>query len=97
MRVAATGPVSKIYKSLVVEGRKAANAGGWYSDSGLDSGRLGFYAVAAEGVSAEELDAGIDAVLARLRPDGVTQQELDRARDPSTAESTGNAQRTAKV
>jgi zinc protease len=86
MRVAATGPVSKIYKSLVIEGRKAANAGGWYSDSGLDSGRLGFYAVAAEGVTAEELDKGIDAVIERLHKDGVTQQELDRARASYIAE-----------
>jgi zinc protease len=86
MSIAATGPVSKIYKSLVVEDRKAANAGGWYSDSGLDSGRLGFYAIAAEGVTAEELDQGIDAVIERLRQDGVTQQELDRARASYIAE-----------
>ncbi len=58
MRVAATGSVSKIYKRLVIEDRKAANAGGWYSDSGLDSGRLGFYAIAAEDVTAEELEQG---------------------------------------
>ena len=58
MRVAAAGSISKIYKRLVIEDRKAANAGGWYSDSGLDSGRLGFYAIAAENVSAEDLDAG---------------------------------------
>ena len=49
-------------------------------------GRLGFYAVAAEGVSAEELDTGIDAVIERLRQDGVTQQELDRARASYIAE-----------
>ena len=56
MRVAAAGSVSKIYKQMVIEDQKAANAGGWYSDSGLDSGRLGFYAIAAEKVSAEELE-----------------------------------------
>jgi zinc protease len=86
MRIAAAGSVSKIYKRLVVEDRKAANAGGWYSDSGLDSGRLGFYAVAAEGVSAEELDEAIDGVIARLREEGVTQEELDRARASYIAE-----------
>jgi zinc protease len=42
MRVAASGSVSKLYKRLVIEEKKAASAGGWYSDSGLDSGRLGF-------------------------------------------------------
>ncbi len=70
MRIAATGSVSKIYKRLVIEDKKAANAGGWYSDSGLDSGRLGFYAIAAENVSAEELDKAIDAVIEELTREG---------------------------
>ena len=86
MRVAVSGSVSKIYKRLVVENRKAANAGGWYSDSGLDSGRLGFYAVAAEGVTAEELEKGFDEVIEDLRQGGVTQEELDRARASYIAE-----------
>ena len=59
MRIAATGSVSKIYKRLVIEDKQAANAGGWYSNSGLDSGRLGFYAIAAENVGAEALDKAI--------------------------------------
>ena len=86
MRVAATGSVSKIYKRLVIEDKKAANAGGWYSDSGLDSGRLGFYAIAAEGVSAEELEQAIGGVIEDLLRDGVTQEELDRARASYIAE-----------
>ncbi len=86
MRVAATGSVSKIYKRLVIEDKKAANAGGWYSDSGLDSGRLGFYAIAAEDVSAEELEQAIGGVIEDLRRDGVTQEELDRARASYIAE-----------
>jgi zinc protease len=86
MRIAAAGSISTIYKRMVIEGRKAANAGGWYSDSGLDSGRLGFYAIAAENVSAEELEQGIDAVIADLRENGVTQAELDRARAAYLAE-----------
>jgi zinc protease len=86
MRVAATGSVSKIYKRMVIEDRKAANAGGWYSDSGLDSGRLGFYAIAAENVSAEELEREIDVVIADLCEQGVTQEELDRARASYLAE-----------
>jgi zinc protease len=86
MRVAATGSVSQIYKRLVIEEKKAANAGGWYSDSGVDSGRLGFYAIAAKDVTAEELEAAIDGVIASLRDKGVTQEELDRARASYLAE-----------
>jgi zinc protease len=86
MRIAASSSVSKLYKKLVIEEKKAASAGGWYSDSGLDSGRLGFYAIAAEKVSAEELEKAIDGVIADLRENGVTQAELDRARASYIAE-----------
>jgi zinc protease len=86
MRVAAAGSISTIYKRLVIEDKKAANAGGWYSDSGLDSGRLGFYAIAAENVSAEDLEKAIDGVIEDLRANGVTQEALDRARAAYLAE-----------
>ena len=86
MRIAATGSVSKIYKRLVIEDKQAANAGGWYSDSGLDSGRLGFYAIAAENVGAEALDKAIADVIEELKEKGVTQAELDRARASYIAE-----------
>ena len=86
MRVAAAGSISKIYKRLVIEDRKAANAGGWYSDSGLDSGRIGFYAIAAENISPDELDREIDLVIEDLKQNGVTQEELDRARASYLAE-----------
>jgi zinc protease len=86
MRIAATGSVGRVYKRLVVEDKKAANAGGWYSDSGLDSGRLGLYAIAAESVTAEDLDKAISGVVEDLKQNGVTQDELDRARDSYIAE-----------
>jgi zinc protease len=86
MRIAAMGPTSRIYKRLVIEQKKAANAGGWFSDTGLDGGRLGFYAIAAEKVTAEELEQAIDGVLAELAETGVTQEELDRARNAFLAD-----------
>jgi zinc protease len=86
MRIAAVGSVSRLYKRLVVEQKKAASAGGWYSDSGLDSGRVGFYAIGAEKVSPAELEAAMDGVIEELREGGVTQAELDRARSAYLAE-----------
>jgi zinc protease len=86
MRIAATGPVSRIYKRLVIEGKAAASAGGWYSDSGLDGGRLAFYAIASAAASSAELNEAIGAVIAELRENGVTQGELDRARSAYLAE-----------
>jgi len=86
MRIVAAGSVSKIYKRMVIEDKLAANAGGWYSDSGLDSGRLGFYAIAAEKVGADVLDKAISGVIEELKQSGVTQAELDRARASYIAE-----------
>jgi len=79
-RIAAHGATSRVYKRLVVEQNTAASAGGWYSESGLDSGRISFYAIAGENHTAEEMAAAIDDVIEDLRKNGVTQEELDRAR-----------------
>jgi zinc protease len=86
MRIAASGPVSRLYKRLVIEQKTAASAGGWYSDSGLDAGRIAFYAIGAEKISPAELEQAIDCVIAELREGGVTQAELDRARSAYLAE-----------
>jgi zinc protease len=86
MRAAAIGSVSRLYRRLVVERKQAASAGGWYSDSGLDSGRLAFHAVGTNEVSAEELEAALRSVIEELREGGITQAELDRARKAYLAE-----------
>jgi zinc protease len=86
MRVAASGPVSRVYKRLVIEQKTAASAGGWYSDSGLDAGRVAFYAIGAEKITPAELEKAMDGVIAELCEGGVTQGELDRARSTYLAE-----------
>jgi zinc protease len=86
MRIAVQGSTGRLYKKLVVERKKAASAGGWYSDSGLDAGRLAFYAIAADGVLPEELNEEIGSVIDELKDSGVTQEELDRARNSYIAE-----------
>ncbi|MDJ0514300.1 MAG: pitrilysin family protein [Methyloceanibacter sp.] len=85
-RVMAHGSTGRIYKSLVVDEKAAASAGGWYSDSGLDSGRIGFYAIAGEDDTPEQMEAAIDKVIDDVRENGVTQDELDRARAGLLAE-----------
>lgn len=86
MRVAVSGSAGKLYRQLVVADKLAASAGGWYADSGIDSGRIAFYAIAAEHVSPEDLEAGLDRFIAELKENGVTQAELDRARRAYLAE-----------
>ncbi len=81
MKVLSSGSTSRMYKSLVVEQKKAASAGGWYSGTGLDSGRLGVYAVASNGVEIADVEKAMDEVIAEFIEKGATQKELDRARN----------------
>ena len=74
------GATSRLYRSLVVEAKIAAAAGANYSGDGLDSGTFTVYAVPAAGESIEAVESELDAVLADVVADGVTEEELERAR-----------------
>jgi zinc protease len=62
MKIAASGSTSRLYKKLVVESKVASSAGGDYSGSGLDSGTISIYAIAADGVPLEKVEALADDV-----------------------------------
>lgn len=80
MKIAGSGTTSRIYKKLVVESKLATSAGGDYSGSGLDGGTISLYAVAADGVPLPKVEAAIDDVLADIVKNGVTDNELARAK-----------------
>ena len=86
MKIAGLGGTSRIYQKLVVEEKLASSAGGWYSGLALDSGSIGIYGVAAEGVSLEKVEQAMDRVVHDLRENGVTDAELDRAKKQFIAE-----------
>jgi zinc protease len=86
MKIAAQGSTSRVYQKLVVEEKIASGAGGWYSGSSLDSGSIGLYATAAEGVGLDKVEAGFDRVLHELREKPVTADELQRAKKAFIAE-----------
>ena len=86
MKIAASGSTSRLYKKVVVESKLASSAGGDYSGSGIDSGSLSLYAVAADGVSLEKVEAAIDAVFADVVKNGVTDAELTRAKSAYLAD-----------
>jgi len=81
------GQTSRIYTSLVVDQQIAVSAAGWYIGSSLDDGTIGFFAIPAEGVSMQEVEAAMDAEIAALLADGVTEEEVDRARRTLVAEA----------
>ena len=52
----------------------------------MDSGIFGVYGAPNPGADVEKVEAAIDAVLADLLKNGVTQKELDRVRNQTVAE-----------
>jgi zinc protease len=80
-----TSQTGRLYKKLVVQEKKAASAGGWFSGSARDSGRFGFYIITADGVSLEELETLLDSVVKEVRDHGVTEAELERVRNAQIA------------
>jgi len=96
-RIVGSSNTSRMYMKLVVEAKKASSASGWYSGAALDSGTLGFYAVAAGDARLEEVEALMDAVLDEVKAEGVTQEELDRARNAAIADIVYNADNQASL
>jgi zinc protease len=86
MKIVGAGATSRIYKKLVVEEKVASNAGGHYAGAGLDYGRITLYAVAAEGKPLSVSEGLIDQAIADVRQNGVTEEELARAKKVYIAE-----------
>lgn len=81
------GTQSRLYQKLTVQQKLAAFTGAWFTGSQLDYGTIGLYAAPNPGVSPDQVETAIDAVLAELVEKGVTQEELDRSREASLAEA----------
>ncbi len=86
MKIAADGPTSRIYKKLVIDQQLASSAGGGYEGSGLDGSKISLYAVSADGIGLDKIEAAIDATLADIIKNGVTPAELERAKNGYIAE-----------
>ena len=74
------GASSRLYRALVVDNKVAVGAGAWYSPDNLGPATFGLYASPRQGV---EMDTAADAAMAELQrilSDGVTKDELARAK-----------------
>jgi zinc protease len=72
---------SRLYRSLVVQSKSADAAGANYSGGGLDNGSFVVYAVPSAGGEVDTVESEIDAVLADIAADGVSDDELERSRN----------------
>ncbi len=78
--VLGSGSTSRLYRTLVAEKNLATSAGAWYQGSALDLSRFGLYASPKPGTSLPQLEDAIDAVVAAIVDQGITPEELARAK-----------------
>ncbi len=79
-RIIGSSATSRIYNALVRDEKIASSASAWYSGIALDTGRFGFYAVAAGDAKLEDIEVSMDRVIADVIQNGVTPEELERAK-----------------
>lgn len=73
------GSTSRLYRSLAVEQRKAVSAGAWYRPDGRGPGTFGFYGAPRVGNTVEDIETLMEAEIAKLLKDGVTENEVKQA------------------
>lgn len=70
------GPTTRLYKSLVVEQKKASSVGFSYSGDALDYGTIRVYGVPSGNTLPSELDGLIETEIAAVIEKGVTEAEV---------------------
>ncbi|MFD2182092.1 M16 family metallopeptidase [Rhodoplanes azumiensis] len=86
-QILGSGQNSRLYRRLVAEGRLATTAGAWYQGSAVDATRLGVYARPTPDHTLADVEKAIDAVIAETITDGVTADELERAKTRMIADA----------
>ena len=74
------GPTSRLHRALVLQQGVALSAGAFYDAGALDLSSFGFYATPKKGVAIPDLEAALEAVVKAALKDGITQDEVDRAK-----------------
>jgi zinc protease len=81
------GSNSRLYQALVVGKGIAVNAGASYDGTALDTTRMSVYATPTPGTTLPQLEEAMDAVLADVVANGVTAEELERAKNRMIADA----------
>lgn len=84
-QVLGSGIKSRIYQKLVVEMKVASGAGASSSLGPRDLAGVSFWSVAAAGQSPEVVERAIDALIAEVKANGITAEELAEAKAESGA------------
>ncbi len=81
------GGTSRLYRSLVIDGKLAVSAGSYYSADALGPGQFGVYASPRPGKTVADMERAVDAEIARLLAEGVTEDEVQRAKKRMRAQA----------
>lgn len=79
------GPSSRLHKSLVLDQEAAIGAGAYYQSRALDNSRFGLYAAPRPGRTLAEMERLIAEELNKLLETGVSEEEVDRAKNSMIA------------
>lgn len=81
-----SGKSSRLYKSLIYDQQIALDAGGHYNGLTTDPELFYVYATARPGKSPEEIEKALQAEIARIQAEPVSEQELTKAKNQIEAE-----------
>ncbi len=81
------GQTSRLYRALVVDRHVAVNAGGFYQGSALDETSFGVFALPLPGVAFPAVESAIDDTIADLVKNGLSAEELERAKTRMIADA----------
>jgi zinc protease len=81
------GPTTRLYQELVVKQKIASSAGMSVDNNSYDEGRVYLYATPLEGQSLERLQESLEKQIRALISGGVTEQELQDAKDRIEAQA----------
>src|SRR5690606_862818 len=73
------GPTTRLYKSLVVDQKKASSVDFSYNGDALDNGTIAVSGAPAPGVAPQELEPLTEAEIAAVIEKGVTEAEVKEA------------------
>jgi len=81
------GSNSRLYRTLVLDRGVALHTGAYYSSTALDYGKLGVFGSPKPGKTLHDVEAAIDIVLSDVSEHGVTDEELDLAKNRMIADA----------
>jgi len=81
------GTTSRLYRTLVVERELAIGAGGYYNGTALDASEFTVYGSPKPGVTLPKLEDAVDAVIDDIVANGVTPDEVERAKNRLIADT----------